>query len=125
MASITEKIELLGKGLYSDSKIPDKLTLKSIPTASELEYVGAEDFDKVMLEKIFPQAIEEKIDFEKLFEILRALRHGEQERHEQPFVTVFQLEAEAVFRLEAGRVAFVQLETGQAHSGAEIANHLL
>ena len=69
MASITEKIELLGKGLYSDSKIPDKLTLKSIPTASELEYVGAEDFDKVMLEKIFPQAIEEKIDFEKLFEI--------------------------------------------------------
>ena len=63
--------------------------------------------------------------FEKLFEILRALRHGEQERHEQPFVTVFQLEAEAVFRLEAGRVAFVQLETGQAHSGAEIANHLL
>ena len=69
MASISEKIELLGKGLYIDSKIPDKLTLKSIPTATELEYVGAEDFDKVMLEKIFPQAIEEKIDFEKLLEI--------------------------------------------------------
>ena len=69
MASITEKIELLGKGLYNDSKIPDKLTLKSLPTASELEYVGAEDFDKVMLEKIFPKAIEEDIDFEKLLEI--------------------------------------------------------
>ena len=70
MASgVTEKIELLGKGLYSDAKIPDTLTLKSIPTATELEYVGAEEFDKVMLEKIFPQAIEESIDFDKLFEI--------------------------------------------------------
>ena len=41
--AISEKIELLGKGLYDD--IPDQLTLKNIPTASELDYVGAEDFD--------------------------------------------------------------------------------
>ena len=84
MSTISEKIELLGKGLYTDSKIPDKLTLKSIPTTIELEYVGAEDFDKTMLEKVFPQAIEEDIEFDKLFEIdfywicrcLRILNYG-------------------------------------------------
>lgn len=64
---ISEKIELLGKGLYSN--IPDELTLQAIPTSSELDYVSAEDFDKVMLEKIFPKAIEEKINFNDLLEI--------------------------------------------------------
>lgn len=79
---ISEKIELLGKGLYSD--IPDVLNLKSIPTASELEYVGGEDFDKIMLDKILPSAVEEKVDFHKLLEIdyywvcraLRILNYG-------------------------------------------------
>lgn len=75
--AISEKVQLLGKGIYSD--IPDELTLKSIPTASELDYVGAEDFDEVMLTKILPQCIEEKIDPKKLLEIdyqwiLRCLR---------------------------------------------------
>ncbi len=75
--AITEQIELLGKGLYND--IPDILTLKQLPTSSELEYVGSEDFDKVMLEKILPTAIEEDINFEELLEIdyqwiLRCLR---------------------------------------------------
>lgn len=75
--SLTEQVELLGKGLYTD--IPDTLTLKSIPTASELDYVGAEDFDNVMLTKILPQVIEENIDPKQLLEIdyswiLRALR---------------------------------------------------
>lgn len=83
MASqITEKIELLGKGLYKD--IPDVLTLKSLPTSTELDYVSAEDFDKVMLEKIFPAAIEEKINFNNLLEMdyywicrcLRILNYG-------------------------------------------------
>lgn len=64
---ISEKIELLGKGLYSN--IPDTLTLHSIPTASELDYVGAEDFDITMIEKILPEAVEEKIDFYDLLEI--------------------------------------------------------
>lgn len=64
---ISEKIELLGKGLYQD--IPDTLTLKAIPTASELDYVGAEDFDKVMIEKILPRAVEEEINFHNLLEI--------------------------------------------------------
>lgn len=80
---ISEKCELLGKGLYGGS-IPDTLTLKSIPTASELDYVGSEDFDKVMLEKILPMAVEEKIDFYNLLEIdyqwlcrcLRILNYG-------------------------------------------------
>lgn len=79
---ISEKIELLGKGLYT--KIPDVLTLKNIPTASELEYVGNEDFDKTMLDTILPQAIVEDIDCYELLEIdyqwvcrcLRILNYG-------------------------------------------------
>ena len=80
--AISEKIELLGKGLYKD--IPDVLTLKSIPTASELDYVGGEDFQATMLDIIFPKAIEEKINFRQLLEIdfqwvcrcLRILNYG-------------------------------------------------
>lgn len=75
--AISEKIQLLGAGVYSD--IPAELTLKSIPTASELDYIGAEDFDDVMLTKILPACIEEPIDPKKLLEIdyqwvLRCLR---------------------------------------------------
>jgi len=80
--AISEKIELLGKGLYED--IPDVLTLSSIPTASELDYVGSEDFDQTMLENILPKAVKEKIDFKQLLEIdyqwicrcLRILNYG-------------------------------------------------
>lgn len=64
---ISEKVELLGKGLYKN--IPNELTVKSIPTVSELDYVGSEDFDNTMLEKILPQAIEEQINFKELLEI--------------------------------------------------------
>ena len=79
---MSETIDLLGKGLYAD--IPDKLTLKAFPTVTELDYVGSEDFEKTMLEKIFPQCIEEQIDFNRLFEIdfqwicrcLRFLNYG-------------------------------------------------
>lgn len=75
--AITEKVELLGKGLYTD--IPDVLTLKTLPTISELEYVGSDDFDETMLDKILPSCIEEKIDMNSLLEIdyqwiLRCLR---------------------------------------------------
>lgn len=77
MAAISEKIMLLGS--YDD--IPSELTLKSMPTASELDYVGAEDFDEVMLNDILPKSIVESegIDFRKIFEvdyywICRALR---------------------------------------------------
>lgn len=81
--AISERIELLGKGLYG-GEIPDILTLKNIPTASELEYVGGEDFITTMLDVIFPKAIEEKVDFRKLLEIdfhwicrgLRILNYG-------------------------------------------------
>lgn len=65
--AISEKVELLGKGLYSD--IPDTITLKDLPTASELDYIGSEDFEATMLDKIFPQIIEEKFDYHKLLEI--------------------------------------------------------
>ena len=80
--AISEKIELLGKGLYKD--IPDVLTLKAIPTASELDYVGGEDFQATMLDSIFPKAIEEQVNFRQLLEIdfqwicrcLRILNYG-------------------------------------------------
>lgn len=79
---ISEKIQLLGKGLYTD--IPDELTLTSIPTASELDYVGSEDFEVTMLDKILPKAVQEKINFRNLLEIdfywlcrcLRILNYG-------------------------------------------------
>lgn len=74
---ISEKIELLGKGLYSN--IPDTLTIHAIPSASELEAVSSEDFDKAMLDHILPKVIEEDIDCYELLDIdynwiCRALR---------------------------------------------------
>lgn len=65
--SVTEKIQLLGAGLYD--KIPDELTLKALPTVMELDYVGSEEFDQAMLTKILPKAVEEDIDFNDLLEI--------------------------------------------------------
>lgn len=65
--ALSEKIELLGKGLYSN--IPDELTIKPIPTISELDYVSGEDFDETMITKILPKAIEEDINFRELLEI--------------------------------------------------------
>ena len=79
---MSEKIELLGKGVYSD--IPNELTLKAFPTVTELDYVGSEDFEKTMLDVILPQCIEESINPHKLLEIdfqwicrgLRFLNYG-------------------------------------------------
>lgn len=65
--AVSEKIELLGKNIYTD--IPAQLTLKSFPTVTELDYVGSEDFEETMLNKIFPESIEEKVNFHKLLEI--------------------------------------------------------
>lgn len=64
---MSEKVQLLGVGLYEH--IPNELTLHPLPTVSELDYVGSEDFDKTMIEKILPQAIEEDIDCGELLEI--------------------------------------------------------
>jgi len=109
--AMSEKIELLGKGVYDSSIIPDVLTLTSIPTASELEYVGSEDFDKTMLEVILPKAVEEKIDFKQLLEIdyqwicrcLRLLNYG-------PYFTT-----NSIFCDKCGKVSYgeyrVNLET--------------
>ena len=80
--AISEKITLLGAGLYAN--IPDVLTLKAIPTGSELDYVGGEDFQATMLDTIFPAAIEEEVNFRELLEIdfqwicrcLRILNYG-------------------------------------------------
>lgn len=96
--ALSEKIQLLGAGLYKN--IPDELTLKNIPTASELDYVGSEDFDQTMIDTILPQAIEESIDTKELLEIdyqwicrcLRLLNYG-------PYVTVH-----SIFCDHCGRV---------------------
>lgn len=80
--AISEKITLLGAGLYKD--IPDVLTLKAIPTGSELDYVGGEDFNATMLDIILPKSVEEKVNFRNLLEIdfqwicrcLRILNYG-------------------------------------------------
>ncbi len=64
---MSEKIELLGKGLYKE--IPSELTVKAIPTSSELDYVGAENFEQTMLDVILPKCVEEKINFYQLLEI--------------------------------------------------------
>lgn len=79
---MSEKMELLGKGLYDD--IPGQITLKAIPTVSELDYVGSEDFEQTMLDVIFPEAIVEDFNYHKLLEIdfqwicrcLRFLNYG-------------------------------------------------
>ena len=80
---VSEKIQLLGKGLYKT--IPDVITIQAIPTASELDYVSAEDFESTMLDKIFPKAIEEKdcnwrelleIDFHWICRCLRITNYG-------------------------------------------------
>lgn len=80
--AISEKVELLGKGLYND--IPDELTLTALPTSSELDFVGAEEYEKTLIDIILPKCIEEKVDFGNLLEIdfqwvcraLRLLNYG-------------------------------------------------
>lgn len=77
ISAISEKVELLGKGCYKD--IPDELTLRSLPTISELDYASGDDFDTTMLDRVLPQAVEEKINFRELLDIdyqwiLRCLR---------------------------------------------------
>lgn len=80
---LSEKVELLGGSVYG-AEIPKVITLQSIPTSVELDYVSAEDFDAALLDRILPAACEEKINFRKLLEIdfdwvcrcLRLLNYG-------------------------------------------------
>lgn len=83
MPNVSEKVQLLGKGLYNT--FPNEITIKTMPTISELDYVAAEDFDKVMLTKILPECIEEEgLNFDELLQIdyswicrcLRFLNYG-------------------------------------------------
>ena len=41
---LSESVVLLGKGLYKT--IPDEVNINALPTASELEYVGSEDYNQ-------------------------------------------------------------------------------
>lgn len=80
---MSEKFELIGD--YPESYgIPKTLTASAIPTVSELDYVGSEDFEATMIEKILPAAISPKIDFNNLYDfdfywvcrIVRFLNYG-------------------------------------------------
>lgn len=62
---MSEKIELLG----TYANIPKEITAKAVSTSTELEYVGAENFEQTMLDTIFPHSIEEKFNFYDLLEI--------------------------------------------------------
>lgn len=66
---LSESVVLLGKGLYKT--IPDEVNINALPTASELEYVGSEDFDSTMIKSILPQVVEggKDMDFNELLEI--------------------------------------------------------
>ena len=66
---VSERVILLGQNLYET--IPNEIVISSIPTASELEYVGAEDFDRTILEKILPEVVENSQDmnFNELLDI--------------------------------------------------------
>ena len=66
---LAESVVLLGQGLYKT--IPDEIKLNAVPTASELEYVGSEDFDSTMVRNILPKVVEDsgKMDFTELLEI--------------------------------------------------------
>lgn len=66
---LSETVVLLGQGLYKT--IPDEIKINCLPTASELEYVGAEDFDTTMVRTVLPQVVEggNEMDFGELLEI--------------------------------------------------------
>lgn len=66
---LSETVVLMGKGLYST--IPDQVRIGALPTASELEYVGSEDFDRTMIRTILPEVVEDgkDMDFGELLEI--------------------------------------------------------
>ena len=83
MPNVSEKVTLLGKGLYKT--FPDEITIKTMPTVSELDYVASEDFDNVMLTKILPECIEEtglnfdellQYDYQWICRCLRFLNYG-------------------------------------------------
>lgn len=67
MRKITEKIELIGAGLYDS--IPDELTIHNMPTISDLDYIPGDSFESKMIDTILPYTIEEKINFRDLLEI--------------------------------------------------------
>lgn len=66
---LSETVVLLGQGMYQT--IPDKIKINALPTSSELEYVGSEDFDSTMVKSILPKIVEdsEGMDFNELLEI--------------------------------------------------------
>ena len=66
---LSESVVLLGQGMYST--VPDEIKINALPTASELEYVGSEDLDSVMVRSILPQVVDggKDMDFSELLEV--------------------------------------------------------
>ena len=65
---LSEKVVLIAQDAYST--IPNELNVNAVPTATELEYVGAEDFDKAMVNDVLPKVVDdsEGMDFSELYD---------------------------------------------------------
>lgn len=65
---LSEKVVLIARDAYST--IPNELNVNAVPTATELEYVGAEDFDKAMVNDVLPKVVDdsEGMDFSELYD---------------------------------------------------------
>lgn len=65
---LSEKVVLIAQDAYST--IPNELNINAVPTATELEYVGAEDFDKAMVHDVLPKVVDdsEGMDFSELYD---------------------------------------------------------
>lgn len=85
---LSESVELIGKGLYKT--VPDVIEIIAVPTATELEYVSAENFDSTMVKSVLPKVIENSdsmdltellaIDYDWICRCLRMKSYG-------PYVT--------------------------------------
>lgn len=76
---LSEKVVLIAQNAYKT--IPNEIQINAVPTATELEYVGAEDFDRTMVNDVLPKVVEdsEGMDFSELYDfdydwICRCLR---------------------------------------------------
>lgn len=65
---LSEKVVLIAQDAYST--IPNELNVNAVPTATELEYVGAEDFDKAMVHDVLPKVVDDSqgMDFSELYD---------------------------------------------------------
>lgn len=62
---ITERVQLLG----NYQSIPKVLTISSLDTSKDMSLVGEEDYDSMLLFRVIPELVQEKVDLSELLEI--------------------------------------------------------